>query len=95
MTPRIETTACVSCGGGIIWAINGTTGKRMPVDAEPVENGNVVLAIMGQGRTVCGKWRHRGTVVATVLKKGQSVEAGRPRRVSHFATCPNAASHRR
>jgi len=68
-----------------VWA-ETTTGKRMPVDAEPSVNGNVELIEDAGGTT------------ALVLRNDE-VEAARRRGamlyLSHFATCPNAKRHRR
>lgn len=52
-------SGCRSCGAEIVWAIT-TSGKRMPIDAAPVPNGNVTLrddggdaptALVGKGGT--------------------------------------------
>ena len=73
---RIE--ACRSCNAPVIWAAtNG--GKTMPVDAEPVDDGNVELR----------PGRYGGGAVATVLS-GPPLFAPSPLRKSHFATCPQA-----
>jgi hypothetical protein len=69
---------CRSCGADIAWALT-TNGKRIPVDVEPAENGNIRLR------------RVAGQVLADVVKPGSE----RPLRVSHFATCPDAARHRK
>lgn len=79
-------STCRSCGAGITWAVTGT-GKRMPVDAEPDPNGNVVL----HDPTTPG-----GPPVAAVVPR----RLGDPppvfaRYTSHFATCPHADDHRR
>lgn len=68
---------CSSCGAPIRWAMTAN-GKPMPLDFEPVSNGNVVV-------------RHGRAIIAgmTILEPNEL------RYVSHFATCPNAASHRR
>ncbi len=71
---------CRSCDAEILW---GTTagGASMPLDAEPVADGNCVVDAEGK---------------IVVLKKDlfeQPVEGLRYK--SHFATCVNAASHRR
>lgn len=73
--------ACRSCDAAIIWATTAG-GKAMPVDAEPVEDGNVELASTNG---------HRGPV-ATVLT-GPSLLGG-PLRKSHFATCKDADTWR-
>jgi hypothetical protein len=76
---------CRSCKKPIIWAVT-TKGRRMPLDPEPVENGNLIL-------------RHRmsGLPTALYLTHGADVELqpDEKRYVSHFATCPYAAQHRK
>lgn len=78
---------CRSCNATVVWAENSVTGKRMPVDPDPVEGGNIVetAAVSTSG--------HGGTPVVRVLGKGEP--HGGPRFVSHFVTCPDAAQHRR
>jgi hypothetical protein len=71
-------SACRSCGAPIRWVIT-VNDKRMPVDDEPVPDGNVLL----DGDR------------ATVIDPGQLLLDDPPRFVSHFATCPNADHHRR
>jgi hypothetical protein len=72
---------CRSCGAGILWAISTASGKPIPIDPQPVDNGNVRL-----GRNA------RGEITASVLGRH---EAGPGMHVSHFATCPNRDRHRR
>lgn len=74
--------SCRTCYAPIVWA-NTLNGERMPVDAEIVADGNVVLS---DGP--------RGSVTATVLDQA-SLFADGPRRKAHFATCPDAAGWRR
>jgi len=74
-------THCSSCGAPIIWA-KSKAGKAMPVDAEPVRDGNVMLEQHGL----------RVTAVVT----GESMLPGvQTLYKSHFATCPNADAHRK
>jgi hypothetical protein len=58
-------------------------GKRMPVDPEPVEGGNIMLTREQESST--------GTPIAAYV----TPDPGVMRHVSHFATCPNAAQHRK
>jgi hypothetical protein len=61
----------------------------MPVDAEPTDDGNVSLA---PGTSP------RQTPTATVVGKRLQADLfgdDSPRYTSHFATCPQAAEHRR
>lgn len=70
---------CRSCGAAIYWATTGT-GRQMPVDVKPVENGNVALTWNGK--------RISAVYVAGAAHPGVL-------RLSHFATCPNAKQHRK
>lgn len=72
---------CNSCGAKIIWAVT-PKGARIPVDAIPTEDGNLVLE------------EHRGQLVACVVGQEPGLFAS-PRHKSHFATCPHASQHRR
>lgn len=71
---------CVSCRAPIVWVTSSTTGRPVPLDAEPTADGNVVLRD-GQ---------------AVVLGKAGLAElpADAPRFRSHFATCPHAGQWR-
>jgi len=47
------------------------------------------MGIIGRSRGHGDVYKRRGTgLVARVLKKGEEVEDGRNRYVSHFVTCP-------
>ncbi len=70
---------CSSCGASIIWATS-TKGKPMPVDAEPVPNGNLVIE-----RQVGNRVRAFDPLL----------DAPNDRFVSHFATCPDRDFHRK
>lgn len=93
----IERKKCSSCGAEIYWCISTTSGTAVPIDADPVENGNVLLSVasrdcvVGEARRVIFK----GELLARVLKKDDEVTPGRRRYVSHFATCPNSKAHRK
>lgn len=89
--PEYPTATCgtekrAGCGARIIWTTNVTTGKRMPVDAEPNhERGNVVLTSGNNGPE------------ARVLTRDELTRRPLGTRglyLSHFATCPVAASFR-
>lgn len=74
-----------TCRASITFASNTTTGKQIPLDLDPVANGNVTVT------------RTR-PLIATVLGGEQLVIAqahGQELYVSHFATCPAAKSFRR
>ena len=74
-------SACRSCGAPIKWA-RTPKGRRIPLDPDPVPDGNIVL---------------RGGVahVDGPAAGGFFDDGAGERYVSHFATCPNARSHRR
>ena len=79
------TTTCRSCGAEILWA-RTVAGKAIPLDAEPRPDGNVRIAPIG------------GIDAALVLTDPAERAAAQiegPVYVTHFATCPNAAEHRR
>lgn len=77
-------TTCDSCGARVLWTLT-RTGRSMPVDELPHADGNVVL------------WQDggKGPLIAHVLSKGDDVDVLTARHKSHFATCPQAAKHRR
>lgn len=71
-------STCGSCGAAIEWVTTETNARPMPLDAEPRDDGNIVV--------IDDLFGH---------KLARYVPAGEGDRVSHFATCPDAASHRR
>lgn len=76
---------CRSCDAEVRW-VKTAAGKWMPLDVEPSADGNVQLCMVG------------GEEVATVLGAGDRAAAQLeqiPLYVSHFATCPFAAQHRK
>ena len=75
---------CRSCHAPIAWAVTAN-GKSMPVDAEPAEDGNVVLE---DGVVL------RATVLGP-LEVPAAHEAGQALHRAHHSTCPDAASWRR
>lgn len=77
-------STCKSCGAEIIWRYNETSGRKMPIDAEPSEDGNIMLHADGLAAHVVP----RGTIAEV-----QSLGIGLHR--SHFASCPQADAHRR
>jgi len=74
-----ETTACRSCGARIRWVFTDK-GHRMPLDPEPDPTGNIVIREDGD---------------AHVITKDDVIPPQAERWISHFATCPEAARHRR
>ena len=64
-----------------MWALT-EAGKRMPLDPDPVDGGNIVLTREAESN---------GTPLAAYVP----ADPGVMRHVSHFATCPNADQHRK
>ncbi|MFA6031151.1 MAG: hypothetical protein WC969_14945 [Elusimicrobiota bacterium] len=76
----MKLSACRSCGAPILWA-ETASGKKCPFDAKP---------------TPAGEWALDDTthppLAAKIVRAEGSSESGF---TCHFATCPNAAEHRR
>jgi hypothetical protein len=73
---------CRTCTREIVWALT-EHGKPIPLDPEPRADGNITLHVLG------GVDQR----VAHVLVDGEVADG--PTYVSHFATCPDAETHRR
>jgi hypothetical protein len=76
--------ACKSCGARVLWVQLLPRGTTAPLDDKPSTAGNVRLS--------------KGGTVAKVLNKTELAAARRNSEqlyTSHFATCSNAASHRK
>lgn len=78
-------SACRSCDAEIVWTTDVDSGKRAPIDASPVEKGNIILTSGNNGPE------------SRVLTKAQL--AARPTTgglyVSHFVTCPQRGEWRK
>jgi hypothetical protein len=72
---------CRSCSAAIYWA-KTKDGTTMPVDAEPAEDGNLVLSMRPWGSVEVRPW---------VPEMGPAFK----RRRSHFATCRDADAWRK
>lgn len=84
---------CRSCKTKVIWC-ETITGKRMPVDAEPVADGNLRLLPRDGGfNRVVAPLALYANQIAT-FKDWESA-VSKERYVSHFATCPDKASWRK
>lgn len=83
--------SCSSCRAEIVWAVNEKSGKREPIDAGPVSNGNIEIVASGEDD------EGRSHVVIRHLKGDELPLFGDapPRYISHFATCPDAKTHRK
>lgn len=76
---------CRSCQAPVVWA-NTVNDRRMPVDAEPSPDGNIVLDDLGDDRL---------TPLAIVVDPGEPMLGDPPRYMSHYATCPDAERWRK
>ena len=83
-----EAKYCRSCGERIIWTVT-ENGKRMPVDALPREDGNILLTEYPDGYI-------EAAYVQSSLFEEFDQDAPEPRRyVSHFATCAQSKEWRK
>lgn len=92
---------CRSCGKPITWVVVAKSGKKMPIDRDPVGDGNIVKT--GEKDSTSGAdlvayerpgIPEQGDSV-TLPMIGETIPGARARYKSHFATCPNAEEHRR
>ncbi len=74
-------STCLSCHAPIVWALTAS-GKRLPVDPDPVAEGNLAIGPEDPPRV-------------RYLSKSDTVCTSEWRGVSHFATCPDAKLHRK
>jgi hypothetical protein len=72
-------SVCRSCGAPITWA-ETKSGRRMPIDADPVEDGGTIM-FAADGTT---------TVPYVIVRP-----AGEGTHRPHWVTCFNADQHRR
>jgi len=80
---RLETDrTCAGCGAPIAWFKSDASRQIMPLDPDPVPDGNIVIR---------GGW----AVVVGASLMGPTAEPGEPKYKSHFATCPKASQFRR
>lgn len=82
MTVRPHVVQCRSCGADIFYAV-GAKGAPMPMDAEPVVDGNLVLEPR----------RDRSAPRAVAFQP--LIHSQAERYQSHFASCPHADHWRR
>jgi hypothetical protein len=78
-------STCRSCGQRITW-LKTPGGKAMPVDEDPVEDGNILIDV------------EHCQLVARVYGSAEMARKAapeEPRYVSHFQTCPQAPEWRR
>lgn len=72
---------CRSCGAKIFWVRMAPSGGLAPIDEKPSPDGNVVLTSINPPK-------------ARVIHKSEA-DPPKVRYLNHFASCPNAPSHRK
>jgi hypothetical protein len=70
---------CRSCRAPVMWLDNVTTGKRAPIDRDPVIDGNIDVD------EAAGTYR-----VLTGTERDAAVARRAPMHKNHFATCAQA-----
>jgi len=86
-----ETWNCRSCGAAILW-VKTESGRRMPLDFVPVEDGSIIVRM---GQAMNQETAHIETKEETELRLQAKEPAARTAYVSHFVTCPDAAKWRK
>ncbi len=81
MNDNDEKPKCRSCEAPILWAVT-VKGRRIPLDAQPAHDGNIRLEDQG-------RFQPPIAIIVTGRIENQTLYK------SHFATCPNAANHRK
>jgi hypothetical protein len=81
-----ELGVCISCERPILWVRAARSGRPIPLDRQPVDDGTVRIARGGKAHVFrdAGAAREAG-------HKGLYPERYR----SHHSTCPKASAHRR
>lgn len=72
---------CSTCGARMVWAVT-EAGKPIPLDSRSTPNGNLVVEDLDAPEL-------RARAYLPLL------DGDAPRFTSHFATCPDAALHRK
>lgn len=80
---------CRSCQARIVWTTNVSSGRRMPVDADPVAGGNVVLVSGNDGPEA------RVLTKDELARRAPRLDGKPDLHVSHFATCAQAKDWRK
>ncbi len=79
---------CRSCNADIVWAVTDKNGKPIPLDPDPVSDGNVIK--VGRQAT-----KHGMSDVVHVLRRFEEPPANTDLYVSHWATCEDADEWRK
>lgn len=82
------TVRCDSCAAEIFWAINATTGRRMPIDAYPNPDGNVTVD--ADPRSLGDRLQLTAQVLTGFDLELARTDGTTVLYMPHFATCPDA-----
>lgn len=87
-----QTDRCKSCHAAIWWGLTAKR-RRMPIDPQTAEDGNVVIDRVEQAMDSLADL----TVLphVRVLGKGEVIDADTPRYRPHWSSCPTPKRHRR
>lgn len=83
--PELAQKPCRSCGAPMVW-VRTEKQRRMPLDAEPVPPGTRGTFVLRDTLSPEGP---------LAIAAGSDELPGELYYTSHFATCPQAAEHRR
>lgn len=72
---------CRSCEASVLWLEHKTTGKRAPIDRDPVPDGNIMVDLAG------GTYR-----ILTGDARQEAIDTGYELHLNHFITCPQSAA---
>lgn len=99
---RVEVKACSSCGAGVVWCRHADTDRPMPMDAAQALPGAPGAFVVRRTRMGAVTYSPDEAVARRAVECQESEADARAFllahgewRVSHFATCPDAAKHRR
>lgn len=90
-------SACRSCGAPVIWA-KTAAGKLMPLDAVSLSIDTPGAFVIKQGEAIAvdrAVEMYAADKAVSIAHARQWLDEDRGAHLSHFATCPNASSHRR
>lgn len=78
-------TTCRGCDAPMLWAINEKSGKGIPLNPDPIDDGSLVST---------GETTADGRMIVRAVKRGDDTGI-MPRYNPHFVSCPNAAEFRK
>lgn len=92
-----ETCRGAGCGAAFHWAYTVPNGRRIPVDVEPSDDGNVLYTGNIADDGVPYVRVLSATAVEVVRHAGDTLDGAPPpaRYKPHFATCPDADRFRK